>query len=50
MTMLLALESSCDETACAIVKDGKRNIIKHCIFTDQCTYTNMVESNLEVAK
>lgn len=23
MTMLLALESSCDETACAIVKDGK---------------------------
>jgi Metal-dependent proteases with possible chaperone activity len=23
MTMILALESSCDETACAVIKDGK---------------------------
>ena len=23
MTLILALESSCDETACAIIKDGK---------------------------
>ena len=23
MTLILAIESSCDETACAVVKDGK---------------------------
>ena len=23
MTLILAIESSCDETACAVIKDGK---------------------------
>ena len=43
MTLILALESSCDETACAIIKDGK-DILSNIVSSQINVHTQYGES------